>query len=425
MIFANTLYSDFFMKILINAYALGPNKGSEPGMAWNWCVNLARTFELFIITEEDYHEDIEKEILRVPQKRNLHIYYNSIGDEARKMCKNQGDWRFYWYYRKWQLKTLEIAKEICSQNKIDIIHQLNMIGFREPGYLWKLEGPKYVWGPIGGMNIVPLRYLEGMSINVRLKYWVKNFINKFQMLYHPRVYKALNRADVLIAANGESYRMLGKKCKDKEILLINEAGCNDLSDTVIRSNKADTFDILWVGRILPTKLLGFALEVISKLKGNSGLRFHIVGSASNVEDVERYKAMAESLGISDICHWHGWISHDEVQVLMRMSKLLMFTSVSEGTPHVVLEAIANRLPVVCFDICGQGDVISNEIGRRVGISSLKQSVGEFACIITELIHHPSLLEKMSKGCESAIRRLSWQKKIDEIADIYQKLNRLI
>ena len=29
------------LNILVNAYACSPNMGSEPGMAWNWCVNLA------------------------------------------------------------------------------------------------------------------------------------------------------------------------------------------------------------------------------------------------------------------------------------------------------------------------------------------------------------------------------------------------
>ncbi len=42
------------LSILINAYACSPNMGSEPGMAWNWCVNLARYCELHIITEGEF-----------------------------------------------------------------------------------------------------------------------------------------------------------------------------------------------------------------------------------------------------------------------------------------------------------------------------------------------------------------------------------
>ena len=42
------------LNILVNAYACSPNMGSEPGMAWNWCVNLAKYCELHIITEGEF-----------------------------------------------------------------------------------------------------------------------------------------------------------------------------------------------------------------------------------------------------------------------------------------------------------------------------------------------------------------------------------
>ena len=90
------------MKIFINAYACCPNMGSEPGMAWNWCVNLAQYCELHIVTEGEFRDRIEKVAGEIPQGKNMHFYYNPVSDRVRKMCWNQGDWRFYWYYRKWQ-----------------------------------------------------------------------------------------------------------------------------------------------------------------------------------------------------------------------------------------------------------------------------------------------------------------------------------
>ena len=47
------------LSVLINAYACSPNMGSEPGMAWNWCVNLAKYCELHIITEGEFRDKIE------------------------------------------------------------------------------------------------------------------------------------------------------------------------------------------------------------------------------------------------------------------------------------------------------------------------------------------------------------------------------
>ena len=144
------------MKVLVNSYSCSPNKGSEPGLGWNWCTNLAKYCELYIITEEHWRENIETILPSLPQSSNMHFYYNRISDKARSMAQNQGSWLFYWYYRKWQKRTLSIAKQICSEYSIDIVHQLNWTGYREPGYLWKIDGPMYVWGPIGGTNLCPI-----------------------------------------------------------------------------------------------------------------------------------------------------------------------------------------------------------------------------------------------------------------------------
>lgn len=103
------------LSILINAYACSPGMGSEPGMAWNWCVNLAKYCELHIITEGEFRERIEAVLPTLTQGKNMHFYYNPVSDEVRKMCWNQGNWRFYKFYRKWQWKTYLMVKDFASK----------------------------------------------------------------------------------------------------------------------------------------------------------------------------------------------------------------------------------------------------------------------------------------------------------------------
>ena len=111
------------LRILMNAYAVSPGMGSEPGMGWNWCVNLARHSELHIITEGEFRPQIEATVPILEQGRNMHFYYNPVTEKVRRMCWNQGDWRFYHYYKRWQKKTAEMAREICKRERIDILHQ--------------------------------------------------------------------------------------------------------------------------------------------------------------------------------------------------------------------------------------------------------------------------------------------------------------
>lgn len=284
------------MNILINAYACAPNWGSEQGMAWHWITELAKMHNLYIITEGEWKKEIEEAVALLDVKDNIHFYYNPVSDKIRTMCWNQGDWRFYWYYRKWQKKTLAIARQICSEHRIDIIHQLNMIGFREPGYLWDIYDTHYIWGPVGGMEIVPLKYLSGMPLSKKTKYIVKNMLNHLQIRYSARVCKAIHRADIVIAATQGTYNSFVKLHHIKPVYM-NEAGCTISEQHTAHNFNKDQLDILWVGRFLDTKKLDIAIRTIAKVK-DLPVFLHIVGSGSDTENA-MYQQMADKIGISN------------------------------------------------------------------------------------------------------------------------------
>lgn len=414
------------IRIMVNAYACSPDMGSEPGMAWNWCVHLAKHCELHIITESEFRERIEAVVPTLPQGKNMHFYYNPIGgdniercEKIRRMCWNQGDWRFYKYYRDWQWKTYLMAKEICSKEKIDILHQLNMIGFREPGYLWKLSketGIKFVWGPVDAKDKFPLAYCNGAGFKTKLFLWLKNTITCWQLRHSDRVRNAANVASVVVSASSNSV-MSFKKYMNVYSRLINETGCA-LDDRDVGQKKKDkkTFDVLWVGKMDFRKQLGLALRSVAATYKDD-IRLHIVGGG----DAAPYKMRAEALGIRDICVWHGVVSHEEVQRLMQMADVFLFTSVAEGTPHVVLEAIANQLPVLCFNTCGQGDAVNEYVGRKVPLSDPEKSVENFARILNHLYDNRSVLEEMSENCSIRRVELSWENKALAVLDIYKEV----
>ena len=50
------------LKILISAYACEPDKGSEPGVGWNWAKQISRFHEVWVITRKNNRPSIEKEL---------------------------------------------------------------------------------------------------------------------------------------------------------------------------------------------------------------------------------------------------------------------------------------------------------------------------------------------------------------------------
>ena len=106
---------------------------------------------------------------------------------------------------------------------------------------------------------------------------------------------------------------------------------------------------------------------------------------------------------------------------MQKSDVFFFTSVAEGTPHVVLEAIGNNLPVVCFDTCGQGDSINETVGRKIKLSNPNLSSQQFAMILNELENNRDMLKEMSENCKERQKELSWDRKAQQMIGLYQKI----
>lgn len=408
------------INVLINAYAIAPNWGSEQGMGWNWMIQIARFCKVFVITEGEWRSEIETALENIPQRENIKIYYNPVSPEVRKMCWNQGDYRFYIHYAKWQEKTLEIARSIISEHKIDIIHQLNMVGFREPGLLWKIKDIPYVWGPFSGCMPINMAFVKDESFGVKCRYFIKNHVNKYQFRHMGKVKKAFERADGLITTDANIKQMV-KEYYHKDALIISETGlqggCVPLS-TVNKLN--DGFmNLLWVGRFIKTKKLDIALQTISKLRGKK-IRLYIVGFGSNEEE-NMYKKMSSDLGIDDMVIWEGKLENAKVKELMLQMDVLFFTSVLEATSTVVPEAIQHRLPIVCHDCCGFGPLISDKIGRKIPLENPSQSVSKFTNVFLDLYENKYKLYDMLPNFNDVADNLTYEKKGKCIVELYNQI----
>ena len=71
-----------------------------------------------------------------------------------------------------------------------------MIGFREPGYLWKIEEKLFVWGPVDAKEKFPTAYLQGADLKAKFFINLKTFLTGIQLKYDKRVHQAAQKAAV-------------------------------------------------------------------------------------------------------------------------------------------------------------------------------------------------------------------------------------
>lgn len=402
-------------RILLSVYACSPEWGSEVGTGWHWVHALSKFFPLHVITEEGFRKSIEAHLSDFDGRFLPEFHYVDIGEQARTFFWTQGDWRFYKHYRNWQKKAYQTALKLHQIRHFDIVHQLGMIGFREPGYLWRLPGNHlFFWGPIGGMGEIPWSYLPSLGVKTGLIYGIKNILNLIQEYGHWRVRKAIRRADMLFAATIENQKCI-RTILGKESVLLNETGAEP-SRSSVRSSQNECLNIVWCGVMESRKALNLGLVAIQRLKQKKiPVKLHVLGGG---HAEKRWHESLKTLNIEDFCVWYGKVEPVKVREVMDHADVMLITSIKEGTPHVLLEALESGLPVVCHNAWGMSSVVNDKCGILVPLKSPLKSVSGFFNALTRLALDKQLLKDLSQGAFARAKELSWDNKAKIMASFY-------
>jgi len=402
-------------KILVSAYACLPDAGSEPGMGWNWVSRLAQYHDIWLLTEDNRYAPVINAYIDAHPELQGHLYV--VGIPRERYGENIWSHLYYWSYRKWQKLAFQKALELHKTIHFDLVHQLNMIGYREPGFLWQLPIP-FVWGPVGGHAQMPWAYLPSLGYKGAIHYCVRNMINALQMRWMPRVKKAAKAAKVILAATEEDRIAILKHHGIKAVLL-NEQGTDPNISKVlvpIKNRTDNTLHIVWCGLFLARKGLALGLHAIKQASQSVNLELHIMGSGACEQE---WKQLAEKLEVDAFCHWYGNVEHKKVLQVMAQSDVLLFSSLQEGTPAVVTESIQMGLPVICHDMCGFGACVDATSGIKIKPYSPAKSIDGFAKAIQYLAENHEELAELKRGAKQRALDLSWQSKVDVMVECYQ------
>jgi glycosyltransferase involved in cell wall biosynthesis len=112
-----------------------------------------------------------------------------------------------------------------------------------------------------------------------------------------------------------------------------------------------------VAKLSPVKGHGHFLEAAALIsKAHGDVRFLIVGDGSERTRLERE---AGELGLSGKVHFIG--VRDDVPAVLKLMDVLVLSSLSEGSPNVVLEGMAAGVPVVAMRVGGVPEVVEDGV----------------------------------------------------------------
>lgn len=408
------------LKVLVSAYACSPYQGSEPGVGWGFISELAKLHDLWVIVEDEkFRADIERYLAENPCfAKKVHFHFIQKG--RNRLLRKIWPPSYYWYYRRWHEDAFQLAKHLHDEVGFDLAHQLTMVGFREPGYLWKLKIP-FVWGPVGGMGLFPWRYLPVVGLYGAIYYIGYNLYNWLQVSFLNRPKLAAQKAasgsiNGLIAATPEN-RSGAERYWGCASTVMTEVGLpREPLETVCQRGNGEALRIVWTGLHIPRKALNLALQGLSKVHEEVNWELHILGKGPRTREWQKF---ATDLGIAEQCHFHGWVPREKALEVMQGAHLMMITSLRDLTSTVTIEALALGLPIVCLDHCGFAEVVDATCGIKIPLDGPSSTINDFSAAIERLGRDEALRQKLANGALSRAKRYAWEEKARVVDGIYR------
>jgi glycosyltransferase involved in cell wall biosynthesis len=416
-------------RVLISAYAVSPSRGSEPSVGWNICVHLAVHHDVTVLCSPG--EPPRTRILRDEIAEHLHqwgpvpgltfcfVEAPPLGYICQRESLPMRRTLYYAGYRAWQSAAYRTAVRLHEERPFDVAHQLNITGFREPGYLWKLPVP-FVWGPVGGAANTPPSFFALMGWGERLFYSARNILNSVQKRTLMRCARAARRAGHIWTI-GEEDRFLVEQVWGCEAEQMTETGTS--ANPTVRPKQhepSSRLRVVWSGQHVGRKLLPILLYALYRLSSGQRSDVELVVLGEGPETV-RWHALSRRLGLASCTRWTGWLPRREAIAELALADVLAFTGVQEGTPHVILEALSLGLPVICHDACGMGAAVTNACGVKVPLRNPQTSIEGFAAAVRRLATDSPEFARLSAGALQRANELSWTSKARRIACVYEQV----
>jgi glycosyltransferase involved in cell wall biosynthesis len=153
----------------------------------------------------------------------------------------------------------------------------------------------------------------------------------------------------------------------------------------------DDIKIVSVGRFHPDKGYDRLIKACVKLQNmlNKNIVLTIIGGG---EQREYYIELATSLNFENNLILYDWLSQEDFQKYVVNSDIYVQSSILEGLPRTILEAMAMQMPIVTTDIGVITDVIKN---NKNGLVVKKDDVDALLGGIKRFVDNQQLRESLA------------------------------
>jgi glycosyltransferase involved in cell wall biosynthesis len=409
------------MRILLSAFACNPNVGSEPGVGWNWAVEIARLgHEVLVLTQGINQPAIEAAQASGALPSRLRFVYLDRDWLVRLQRRGLP---LQICHLVWQFLAWRRARRLVADEHFDLVHHITYAGIRQASFLGRLPVP-FVLGPVGGGERGPYALRRGLGARAWTLELIRDGLNVIARV-DPMTQQALSAARLIFVSNPDTARLVPARHQAKvrvELQIGIHPPAAPTHGRTFEERSDGPLRLLFAGRCLAWKGMDLGLEALAELLGRGcWARLTIVGSGS-AEGL--WRAQAQALGLEEAVDWLARVEHARMADVYRAHDVLLFPSLHDSGGQVVLEALAYGRPVVCLDLGGPGRIVNRSCGRVIATAgrSRAQVVHDLADALQELATSAPLRQRLGAGAQERARDFAWDKLV---GGVYAEIGRAL
>lgn len=314
------------------------------------------------------------------------------------------------------LKAIKQLRKIINKEKFDMIHchtPMGSVVTRIAAKKARKNGTRVIYTAHG------FHFYKGAPIlNWIVFYPVEKWLAKY--------------TDTLITINKEDYdlakKKFSKRCKDIEYVPgvgidenkfdfeMTEEEKQKLRESL--GIKNDDFVMIYPARLDKNKNQGLLIDAVKKLSREfPNIQLLLPG---NDELNGYYQNMAKERDVESKIHFLGY--RKDIQRLIKISNLAVSSSLREGLPVNIMEAMCAGLPIVATDCRGNRDFIKNNINGYVVNANRKD---EMVFYIKKIYLSKEKSNRMGEENRNLIKDYLLKEIIDKMGKIYFRKKKVL
>jgi glycosyltransferase involved in cell wall biosynthesis len=238
-----------------------------------------------------------------------------------------------------------------------------------------------------------------------------------KLSFPPRMFALFDRiASGYVAISEETASIYRKNARQPYRLIPNAAAPKFRSEGP-RTRISRPARILSVGALSEQKNYGLLVEVARHLRnGDYSFDMPIFQIAGHGAAIEELRGRVEEYGLGEIVHFLG--ERADIEHLMAHSDIYLNTSVYEGMPVALLEAMAMALPIVATRVAGNRELVQDGKG---GLLCELDNPAAIAESLARLICDEELYRQMSRASLAQSDQYSLSGTARQHIDLYESL----